>query len=713
MRALTTWILAHKRLVVAFWLILTLVGMATSQQATKALSQRFDLPGSESFETNMAIVRSYGNGGQLAPLVPVITLPHGTSVRSVRPELAAALARVQHVVPSARIASYASTGDPHFISRDGQTTFGLVFMPPSNGPDIDPALISAVQRALAPLSIAGAHFHLTGYSVLANNGSSGTGPGVLAETLIGGFGALLILFVVFGSGLAIIPLGMAVVTIPTTFLLVWGLTGITQVNFIVEFLIALIGLGVAIDYSLLIVVRWREERARGLENAEAVQRAMAHAGRAVVFSGSTVALSLLSLVVLPVPFLRSVGYAGMLIPLVSVIVACTLLPAVLVTIGPRIDWPHRQRSEQPSRLWTGWSRLMVRWRLPVAILALAALGALLSANSALVLGESKLDALSKSGDAFQGLQALEHAGIGSGALLPYEVLLPRHEAASTAQHLGRIQGVYGALAPTTPDWQRGGTALVSVLPVADASTGAGHDTLKRVRAAVHTIPGARIGGIATYNDDFVSAVYGNFPLMVALIALLTYVLLARAFRSLLLPLKAIVLNVLSVGAAWGVLVLVWQEGHGSQALWGIPATNAITSWIPIMVFAFLFGLSMDYEVFILARMREEYDDTGDTNVAVVRGLARTGRLVTSAALILFLAFVSLGSGPETDVKVIATGLAAGILLDATVVRALLAPALVSLFGRWSWWLPYLPARLLRVQPSLFDLNAPPEESRVA
>ena len=245
-----------------------------------------------------------------------------------------------------------------------------------------------------------------------------------------------------------------------------------------------------------------------------------------------------------------------------------------------------------------------------------------------------------------------------------------------------------------------------MLPSADAGTSAGHDTLVQVRNAGHAIPGARVGGLAAQSDDLTSAIYGNFPLMVGLIALLTYLLLARAFRSLWLPLKAIVLNVFSVGAAWGVLVLVWQEGHGSEAIWGIPATNAITAWIPLMVFAFLFGLSMDYEVFILARMREEYDATGNTDRAVVQGIARTGKLVTSAALILFLAFVSLASGPETDIKVIATGLAAGILLDATVVRALLVPALVSLFGRWNWWMPHLPARLLRVQPSLPHLETP-------
>jgi RND superfamily putative drug exporter len=208
------------------------------------------------------------------------------------------------------------------------------------------------------------------------------------------------------------------------------------------------------------------------------------------------------------------------------------------------------------------------------------------------------------------------------------------------------------------------------------------------------------------NQDFIDAVYGNFPLMIALIAVITFILLARAFRSLLLPAKAVILNVLSVAAAWGVLALIWQEGHGSSAIWGIDATGSVPAWMPLMIFAFLFGLSMDYEVFILARMREEYDATGSTREAVVRGIGRTGRLVTSAALILFLAFVSLASGPQTDVKVMATGLAAGILLDATIIRALLVPAVVSLFGRWNWWLPKLPARLLRVEPSL-----PPRAAR--
>ena len=241
---------------------------------------------------------------------------------------------------------------------------------------------------------------------------------------------------------------------------------------------------------------------------------------------------------------------------------------------------------------------------------------------------------------------------------------------------------------------------MAAVPRQGDETQAGRDAVQNLRDAAHGASAqARVGGSGPLNADFIDAVYGSFPLMIAVISILTFVLLARAFRSLLLPAKAIVLNVLSIGAAWGIMELVWQQGHGSHALWGIAATGSIASWIPLIVFAFLYGLSMDYEVFILARVREEYDRTKDTDEAIVYGLARTGRLVTSAALILFLAFAALASGPETDVKILATGLAAGILLDATVVRAILVPALVSLFGRWNWWLPSGVARVLRVRSS--------------
>jgi RND superfamily putative drug exporter len=590
-----------------------------------------------------------------------------------------------------------------FVSKDGRTTFMVAYPPPDpNQPFGDnPNAARKASSALAGATVAGAPVHLTGFDALSVQSGGGNGPGVLVEALLGGFGALLVLAFVFGSFLALVPLMMAVVSILTSFLLVWGLTAVTEVSPIVQFLIALIGLGVSIDYALLVVVRWREERAHGLRGDEAVQRAMETAGRAVVFSGTTVAIGLLALVALPLPFLRSVGYGGLLIPLVSVIVATTLLPAVLSKLGPRLDWPHVRSDDKASRSWTGWAELVVRRRWVAALGAAAVLAALVLAATSLQLGVSNANTIAKQGDAKRGLVALERSGIGSGALLPNEALVGASTSPERVAHaLAEVHGVYGAVAPASPQWRHGAAAVVDVFSSPDSSSAAARATLDRVRTAAHALGGdVSLGGLSAQNEDFINAVYGNFPLMIALIALITFVLLARAFRSLLLPLKAVVLNVISVGAAWGVLDLVWQRGHGSSLIWGISATGSVTAWIPLMVFAFLFGLSMDYEVFILARMREEYDATGSTDTAVVRGIGRTGRLVTSAAVILFLAFVSLASGPGTEVKVLATGLAAGILLDATVIRALLVPAVISLFGRWNWWLPHLPARLLRVEPS--------------
>jgi RND superfamily putative drug exporter len=707
MAPLTRWVLAHKRAVVIFWVVLTLVGMASAGPATKALKQKFSVPGKEGWVTNQQIARDFhGTGGNNAPLVPVVTLPAGASVSSpaVLGELRAVEARVAHALPGSRIAGYASTRNRAFVSADGRTTFVIAYPPPdpTQAFNDNPKAAKRATAAMKGATVAGAAVHVTGYDALNQQSGGSNGPGVLLEALLGGVGALLVLAFVFGSFLALVPIMMAVASILTTFLVVWGLTAITEVSPIVQFLVALVGLGISIDYALLVVVRWREERAHGRDGDEAVQRAMETAGRAVVFSGTTVAIGLLALVALPLPFLRSVGYGGMLIPLISVAVAVTLLPVVLAKLGPKLDWPHLRDDDKASGSWTSWANLVVRRRWVAAVGAGAVLAALVVAATSLQLGLSNLDTIAKQGDAKQGLVALERSGIGAGALLPHEALVEGStspQAVATA--LARVPGVQGAVAPASPQWQHPGAAVVDAFGHDDGSSAAGRETLDHVRGAVRAAgPGVRLGGLGAQNADFISAVYGNFPLMIALIALVTFVLLARAFRSLLLPLKAVLLNVISVGAAWGVLDLVWQRGHGSSLIWGISATGSITAWIPLMVFAFLFGLSMDYEVFILARMREEYDATGSTDSAVVRGIGRTGRLVTSAAIILFLAFVSLASGPETEVKVLATGLAAGILLDATVIRALLVPAVVSLFGRWNWVLPHLPARLLRVEPSL-------------
>ena len=707
MDSLTALVLRHRRLVALVWLAAILVGGFASSRLSSHLSQSFEIPGTRSATADAAIVAQYRSGGNETPLVPVIRLPAGDSasqprvVAGLRAGFAAAAAISAQDGATGRVVSYADTGDRRFLSADGRTTFGLIFTPTNGNPLQDPpARTAAVQQSLQAHLPVGTQVFVSGITPLTDTGGSG-GGGVFEEILIGGLGALAVLAFVFASFLALVPLLIATAAVTTSFLAILGLTYLTNINFVVQFLVGLIGLGVAIDYSLLLITRWREETARGHDNHEAIRLAMASAGRAIVFSGVTVAVGLLALLPLPIPFIRSIGLGGMLIPLISVAVTLTLVPALLAGAGRRLEWPRIRHEDMPSRGWTAWARLVVRRRWIAAGAALVVLLLLCAAALGIHVGDASVNSLSQQGPARRGVVLLEQARIPTGVLTPIEVFVPAGTSpARVTAAASRGPGIRTAVAPGSASWRRNGTAMVTILPTADGASQAGQATVGSVRDALSAAaPAALVGGYAADLADQISSLYGDFPYVLAGLAVITFILLARAFRSLLLPLKAIVANLLSVGAAYGVLVLVWQDGHGSQAIWGLPATGAITAWIPLFGFAFLYGLSMDYEVFLLTRMREEYDRTGSTDEAVVIGIGRTGRLVTSAALILFLAMAALASAPFTFLKIFATGVGAGILLDATVVRSLLVPALVSLFGRWNWWLPARAAKILRVEPS--------------
>jgi putative drug exporter of the RND superfamily len=692
MTRITRFALGHRALIVLFWLATAVTGAMTAGLTTSRMTNSFSMPG-QAITTDARIVAEYGSTAQ-APLVTVVTAPPGQRIST--PSVTAATASIfdaARISAAVHVVDYATTHDAAFITRDGRSTFSLTFLPPANydgSGGIEPVIARAVESATP----AGWRTGFTSITLLqAPAAATSGGTTVLVEAMVGGLGALVILAFVFASFLAFLPLIMGATSVLSTFLLVLGLTTFTGVSMIVEFLIGLIGLGVAIDYSLLVVTRWREERAHGRDNIAAVEAAMAHAGRAVVFSGLTVAVGLLALIVLPVPMLQSVGYGGVLVPLVSVAVAVTLLPVVLVTVGPRLDWPRVRKENSASRMWTAWARGVYGHRWPAAILGTVILGLIAFPALSLQLGEPASTSLSTTGPARDALTTLTAGGVPSGVLTPIVVLT--NGPTGVTSTLAHVQGVDTAV--TTQDTQRTHSALITVLPVAEGSLGAGQDTVRAVRAAVGSNPTiVGVDGDGAQLIDFDNAVYGNFPLMLALIAVATFLLLARAFRSVVLALKAVVFNLVSLAAAYGALTFIWQQGHGSQALWGIPASGAITMWVPLMVFAFLFGLSMDYEVFIIARIREAYDSTGSARAAVIEGVGRTGRLVTSAALILMLTFLSMSSGPQTDIKILATGLGAGILVDAVVVRALMVPAMIALFGRWNWWMPVWLARILRV-----------------
>jgi RND superfamily putative drug exporter len=676
MAALGRLVVAARWWVIGAWIVLAVAGVFAAPRATSALSYDFSLPGQPGSVANQQILARYGSGGDNAPVLVVVSHEPGRPLSSAARIVTAAVTRV---VPGARVDSFAT--DSALRSADGRTGVILIYPRAAAGPDAYPQALPALERAARQASRqVRLPVAVTGQDALAS-GSGGGGPSVLAETLFGAVGALVVLALVFGSFLALMPLAIAAGSILTTFLILWPVAHLTSVSFIVQYLLALIGLGVAIDYALLIVTRWREERDRGLSNAEAVSRSLETAGRSVLFAGVTVAVSLAALIVLPVPFLRSVGYTGLLIPLISVVAALTLLPALLTVAGPRLEWPHRRSADPASRLWQRAGQLVIAHRWVAAIISAAILLALAVPVLGLRLGQPVNSSLAP-GDspAAIGLTRLDSSGLGAGLAQPVEVIT--RDPGRVRQMTIGLPGVAGVISP--PSWAREGMSIVDVWTETDISSASGQAAAARVRTAARAT-GADVGGIAAQNADFVAAVYGNAWWTALIIVAVTFLLLAKALRSIVLPLKALILNVLSLAAAYGVTVLIWQHGLGTQLLFSEPAAGAITTWVPIAVFAFLFGLSMDYEVFLLSRIREEHAAGHPTDQATIRGLARTGRLVTSAALILFLAFISLSRVPDTDVKILATGLALGIILDATVVRGILAPALVAALGRANWW----------------------------
>jgi len=587
-----------------------------------------------------------------------------------------------------------------YASADRHTTFLQVY---PRGVDQLTTTTSgaATMRATAAAGLpAGMTVNVTGYAPLEEaTTQGGGGSSVLLEALIGGLGALIILLFVFGTLPAILmPLVVAVASILNTFTLVWALTYITDVSIIVQFLIALVGLGVAIDYALLMIFRFRDELREGNDVESALVETMTHAGHSVIISGTTVAVGLLSMIVLPLPLLRGMGIGGMLIPVVSVIATLTLLPAMLSLLGEKVNrvrvMPRRflDHGHPENGAWGRWARFVLRKPLAAAAVGLAIVAVLAGVGTTINANEAQLKNFPGTGTAIAGRDQLAAAGISPGVMKPLNVLVEGGDPRVVATKLAAVPGVIGATVP--PGWQRGPNSFVEGFANIDGAAPGIQTIIDDANASLEGANGTLTGNAATYRD-FLHALFGSFPYALGLVLLLTLLLLTRAFRSPVLAIKAVVLNLLSLTATLGIVVLIFQEGHGSS-LWNVQASGAITAYIPVMIFAFLFGLSMDYEVFMLSRIREAYDETGSTDKAIELGLARTGKLVTSAALILMFAFIVLSSSPGYEIKSLAIGLAAGIIFDATVIRGLLVPALMKLLGRANWWMPQWIATLLRV-----------------
>jgi len=710
-------------LVVVLWLLLTVAGAMAAGKLADRWFEQFSIPGYSAYEANQRTLKTFGTGRQY-PLVAVFHVQSG-DIRA-QGGIEAAIAAGAAENKGSRVSSWFATKDEAFVSADRKTMFAQIY--PTGESTFESVLpIEETRRALAANAPAGVTTHVTGVDAIFQSQGETGGPSILIEVLIGGIGALLILLFVFGTLPAVLmPLLVAVSSILTTFLCVYGLTYVTDVSIVVQFLVALVGLGIAIDYTLLMIFRFREEIANGLSVDDAIVETMQHAGRSVIVSGTTVAIGLVSMLILPLPFIRSIGLGGMLIPLVCVLASITLTPALLRLLGPKINrWrvmPKRLLTpdDVEAGFWMRWGRLVSRRPLPIFLIGMAVVVALLIPASQMNPSDAEVARQPAAADAAAGRQALADAGITDGVYKPFAVLVEGtadpQKLAAIAAAVRAADGIEGVTEPSGAAWRRGDAALLEAFSSTDGSSKDSRKVIsnlqERVLPAAEAAAGpgvaVTLGGSAPEERDFVHAVYGNFGWVLLFVIVLTFVLLTRAFRSIVLPLKAVILNLISLGCAYGVVVFIFQQGHGSEAIWGVQATGVVISWIPLMIFAFLYGISMDYEVFMITRIRESYDETRDTSEAISLGLARTGKLVTSGAGVLMFAFFALSTGPGLDIKLFGIGLAAGVIIDATLIRLLLVPSSMHLLGRWNWWLPGWAAKALRTTPSPLEPRAPAE-----
>jgi uncharacterized membrane protein YdfJ with MMPL/SSD domain len=697
--------------VLAVWLVAVLAAGAAASGLSDLLTNRFVLPGAESQKAADILEQHFGQRPEGSFTLVVKGAPDSAS--SLVPKVRRAAERAAEAIPTGKVATVSP------VSSDLVTASIVSKQEPAEAKGYTDAMRDAAG------TIPGAQTYLTGQAAIESdlqpveNNDLKVGELYIAIPI-----AIAILIFVFGSLAFLLPFLFAAAAIPVTLGLVWIFANFMTLSTYLQNLVMLIGLGIAIDYSLLMVYRYREEHRAGRDRTEAVARTMETAGRAVVFSGTAVAIGLALMLAMPLPFMRGFGLAGLLIPLVSVLAAMTLLPVLLYWLEDRLDRvrlvPNSVYERRDDPVNGFWPRLARRIMRQPVLFALATTAVLVAA--ALPILKIELTPGSNKGipqnlESVRGMNVLA-ATVGEGAIAPSKIVVDsgRPGGADDAQVQGSVAALMAGLQTdpevTRVDYDQNGPQYFDPtrrylqievagtheygLPVAQRFV----DRLRDDLIPAADFPdGVQVyaGGGPPGGVDFLDMTYGAFPWLVLAVLLLTYALLLRAFRSLLLPLKAIIMNLLSIGAAYGLLVVAFKLGAGEP--FGIQQFDQIQGWIPVFLFAMLFGLSMDYEVFLVSRMREEWDRTRDNETAVATGLAKTGRLVTAAGIVMFAAFMGFVAGSEVGLQQFGFGLAAAIIIDVTLIRALLVPSIMKLFGRWNWWLPDWAARIARVKPS--------------
>ncbi|HET9733129.1 MAG TPA: MMPL family transporter [Acidimicrobiales bacterium] len=714
MRRLATWCFRHRRAVIVAWLLALVVATAASRAVGLAYSNAFALPDTPSSRAiqllRSALPAEAGDVEQVvvATTAPGLTLTDPAVEARVQSMLQAVAAR-PHV---ARVVSPYSPAGAGQLSANRTTGFATVFFDrPAQGiPDAQAKGLIATAKAAAG---SGLEVAVGGQVAEKANRPSvgGTGFGILA--------AAVVLLVVFGSVLAaFMPLLSALIALGTAIGVIGLLTHVMRMPDFSSQLVVLIGLGVGVDYALFIVTRHRQGLLAGLSVEQAAITAVNTSGRAVLFAGIVVCIALLGMFALGISFLYGVAVASSIGVLLTMLAALTLLPALLGFMGERILSRRQRRhlaklplAARPEGFWASWARLVDRVPAVPAALALAAVVVIALPFFSMRLGSTDQGSDPPSTTTRQAYDLLAR-GFGPGFNGPLEVVARGPATASDA--VGRLVDAIGAepgVARTSPPLivpARGGglVAVDQVFPTTAPQAEATTDLLRRIRTV--TVPSAirgsgltvYVGGTTAVFVDFAAVLGSKLALFVGVIVLLSFVLLAVVFRSVVIPLTAAAMNLLSAGAAYGLVTAVFQWGWAGSVI-GVNRTGPVEAFLPVMLFSILFGLSMDYQVFLVTRIHEEWLLSGDNRAAVRVGLAATGRTITAAAAIMILVFASFVLGGSVIIKEFGVGLAGAILVDAVIVRMCIVPALMHLFGRANWWFP---SPLERVLPH-FSVDA--------
>jgi putative drug exporter of the RND superfamily len=681
----------HPWRTIASWILLMATVFALAGAVGGTFVDDYSAKGSQSARATELITENFPEAAKATALV-VFASEDDRPLEARRADIAGVLADV------AEVAHVESVGDPFAdgtISEDGQIGYAQLTL---DAPvrDLEKPEFTVISEAVSGVEVEGIQVELGGDAVFLK-AEDEPSPHIAIGLLV----ALLVLLVVFGTMVAaVLPIGISLIAVGTSVGGIMLMTAVMDVSPSAIPVAGLVGLGVGVDYALFVVSRYRENRTAGQDNHTALANAMGTSGAAVVFAGGTVVIATAALAITGLGVLTSIGLATALMVTAAVASAITLLPALLSLLGDRIDKgrvTRRERSHKPAEE-TAWWRFAHRvsgrpW--PYLLASVAALLAVAAPALALqtafpAAGDAPADTTHR-----QAYDLLTE-GFGVGINAPLSMVVDLDEQGVDAagvrtlsQQIAEVPGIAAVDEPVASE--DGDTVVFTAVPTTGPAAAGTSATIERVR---DVIPGnVYVTGVTATTDDLNAQLSNTLPWFIGTVIAVSFLLLMMVFRSIAVPLKAAVMNLLSIAGAYGVLVAVFQWGWGAELL-GLEGPTPITSIIVVIMFPILFGLSMDYEVFLISRIREEYDRIGDNTEAVARGLAGTGRVITSAALIMIVVFLSFVASPIPSLKMLGLGLATAILIDATIVRMVLVPAAMALLGKANWWLPAWLDRIL-------------------